>query len=341
LWTLALNSAITAPPTYDAGRAFFSIEGNQLVAYDVASGKQLWLITSPHDFSPAAGDGLLFVASDKAIAALRQADGTPVWQIPLSERLTVPLVWDNGWLIAAAKSGAVIAFRAVDGREVWRHDVGAQLHTQPALAADRVYLATDDSRLISLHVSAGSAAWERRLGGPATSIVALDDVVYAGATDNYFYAVDAKKGDVLWRWQTGGDVVGRAAVDDSRVYFVSFDNVLRGMSRRSGAQIWKRALPMRPTSGPVLAGTTLLVSGLETSIRSYATKDGAPGADVKADGVIAAPPAIVHVPSIPEPVLLYVANDLAKGATVIAATHSPDPAVSSNAFSPLPNPIKP
>jgi len=66
LWTLALNSAITAPPTYDAGRAFFSIEGNQLVAYDVASGKQLWLITSPHDFSPAAGDGLLFVASEEA-----------------------------------------------------------------------------------------------------------------------------------------------------------------------------------------------------------------------------------------------------------------------------------
>jgi len=125
------------------------------------------------------------------------------------------------------------------------------------------------------------------------------------------------------------------------IYKAKVDNVLRGMSRRSGAQIWKRALPMRPTSGPVLAGTTLLVSGLETSIRSYATKDGAPGADVKADGVIAAPPAIVHVPSIPEPVLLYVANDLAKGATVIAATHSPDPAVSSNAFSPLPNPIKP
>ena len=69
-------------------------------------------------------------------------------------------------------------------------------------------------------------------------------------------------GQIDWRWRTGGDVLGTAVVDARRVYFVSFDNILRALDRRSGAQRWKRPLPFRPLTGPLMAGATIITSGV-------------------------------------------------------------------------------
>ena len=340
VWTLALNNGITAPPAYSGGFGFFSIDGGRLVAYELASGAEKWIVSANPQSKPAASDTLLFVAEAQAIRALRQADGTEAWRLSLTEPLAAPLVWDNGWLVATNATGRVIAFRASDGREIWRREFGAPIRTTPALAADRLYIAPDDGRVVSLLVANGDVAWEHRLGRPATSILALDDRIFAGSADNYFYALGAKHGEVLWRWQTGGDVIGPAVIDDKHVYFVSLDNLLRALDRRTGAQIWKRALPMRPTSGPVLAGTSLLVSGLDPALHVFETKDGKPGTDVKSDGVIAAPPAIVTAPSLPSALLVYVSTNITNISTVIASTRSMEPAVVSP-IAPLPNAVKP
>jgi outer membrane protein assembly factor BamB len=340
VWTLALNNALTAPPAYDDGRGFFAIEGNRVVAYDLASGRQLWLIPGSPRSQPATGDGLLFLADTEAITAVRQADGTTAWHLPFGEPLAAPLVWDNGWLIASNKSGMVTAFRATDGRLIWRRDIDAEIHAQPALAADRVYLPAADGRVVALKVDTGALLWEHRLGGAAGDILALDDRIFVGSSDNFFYAIGARKGEILWRWRTGGDIVGRAAIDERHVYFISLDNVLRGMDRRSGDQVWKRALPARATTGPLLAGTSIIVSGREPGLHVYAGKDGAPGTDVKTDSVVAMPAAVVRVPAAAELFLIFVTSDLVKGATVVALTRSIDPPVAAT-ISPLPNPIKP
>ena len=120
-----------------------------------------------------------------------------------------------------------------------------------ALAADRVYVPLADGRIVALRIDTGDVVWERRLGGPTTGLLALDDRVYAGSNDNFFYALDAADGRVAWRWRTGADVVGVPVVDERNVYFVSLDNVLRALSRRTGVQQWARLLPLRPTRGPL------------------------------------------------------------------------------------------
>jgi outer membrane protein assembly factor BamB len=340
LWTLALNNAITAPPVYDAGSGFFSIEAGRLVAYDLATGSQSWIASAAPRSQPAAGDGLIFVADAESVTALRESDGDVAWTVPFTERVTAPLVWDNGWLIATNSSGTTVAFRARDGKEIWRRDIGSPVSTAPALAADRVYVAPDDGRIVALQVTTGETVWEHRLGGAGTCVLALDDTIFVGSRDNFLYAIDARQGDILWRWRTGDDVLGPFALDQKRLYFVSLDNVLRGMDRRTGAQLWKRALPMRPTTGPILGGTALLIAGLESSLRAFDVKDGKPGNDIRADNVLVAPPAIVHVPSLAGPLLIYVTTDVANTATVTAAVHSLDPPV-AGPMAPLPNAVKP
>jgi len=43
VWTLALNNQLTAPPVYDGSHAYFAIEGDRLVAYELEHGRQEWI----------------------------------------------------------------------------------------------------------------------------------------------------------------------------------------------------------------------------------------------------------------------------------------------------------
>src|SRR5206468_3221801 len=212
-WTLPLNNALTCRPAYDEARGFFPIEGDRLVAYELAEGRQLWIASIRAIMEPATGDGLVFVVQPDGLAALRALDGTLVWELPLADALAVPPVWDNGWLVTATTTGAVSALRATDGSPIWRQEIGAPAHAPPALAADRVYIATTDSRVVALQVENGSPLWEQRLAKPGNDILALDDRLYLGSEDNYFYCLDARDGAERWRWRTGGNATGHAVAD--------------------------------------------------------------------------------------------------------------------------------
>src|SRR4051794_37076282 len=82
VWTLALNNALTAAPAYDGTQAFFSIEGDRLVAYDLLTGAQQWLIHARPVTDPVAGGGLIFLREADTLKALRTADGSLAWSCP-------------------------------------------------------------------------------------------------------------------------------------------------------------------------------------------------------------------------------------------------------------------
>jgi outer membrane protein assembly factor BamB len=335
LWTLALNNAITAPPAFDTTRGFFPLEGNQIAAYDLVSGTRLWVTSALTRIEPAAGDDLVFVVEPGVLAALHATDGHIAWELPLAETLAVPPVWDNGWLIAASTAGEVLAFRAKDGQLIWRRDIGAPAHARPALSGDRVYLPMSDSRVVALRVETGAPIWERRIGGAANDILALDERIYLGSQDKYLYCLNTEDGAVEWRWLTGAAVIGLPVVDERTVFFVSLDNVLRALNRSSGVQRWKSALPLRPASGPLKAGDTLVITGVSPPLRAYKVADGKTAGELSTAGELAAPPRLFTGPSQSFPILVAVSSDIAKGSTVVALTRSVEPAIVP--ITPLPN----
>lgn len=338
VWTLALNNQLTLPPAYDGAQVYFSIEHDRLVAYDIESGAQTWLVEARPIFEPAAGDDLLFLAESETLAALNAADGSEAWRVPMTEPLAVRPVWDNGWLVAATKAGAILAFRASDGELVWRRDLGSPAHAAPTFAEDRIYIPTTDSRIVALQVADGTPVWERKVGGSANEILVLEDRLYAGSTDDFFYCLLTKDGRIDWRWRTGADVIGRPVADERRVYFVSLDNILRSLNRVSGGQQWMRALPIRPTFGPAMAGATLVVAGQARTLRTFSVKDGAPTADINAGAEVAAPPYVL-LPMAGAPRLMVITRELVKGAAVTLHVHSIEPTVTP--ITPLPNPVLP
>ena len=108
----------------------------------------------------------------------------------------------------------------------------------------------------------------------------MGDRLYIGSQDDIFYCLDAKDGRAVWRWKTGGDVIGTAAIDAKHVYILAMDNVLRALDRNSGSMRWQKPLPMRPSTGPLLTGWTVLVAGSPAELQGYSSEfNGAPVGD--------------------------------------------------------------
>lgn len=329
VWSLPLNNAVTGPPAYDGTRAFIPIAGDRLVAYDLKTGTLTWTVSAAPALPLAAGDGLVFLVEKDALVARHQSDGSRSWRAPLEFALAVPPVYDNGWLILAGTTGTIVALSAKDSRVIWRHEIGVPPHARPALSADRVYVPAANAHVIALRVETGDQIWDRRLGGDPNDILALDDRLYLGAKDKYLYCIDSASGIVEWRsMRTGSDVVGLPAYDDDTVYFVSLDNVVRAVSRRSGVQRWMKQLPLRPSGGPLRAGGTIIVPGAAASLPTFNAKDGTPVGSLPAAPELAALPYVLDDPRNPLPTVAILTKDLAKGlaATVSLLTRGLDPA---------------
>jgi outer membrane protein assembly factor BamB len=335
-WTLALNSALAAPPRFDGTLAYFPLQGDRLAAYDLTRGTLLWLAPVAIKTRPAVGDGLVFVDAGTRVVALRQQDGAEIWSHVLGEPLTASLTWDNGWLIAATETGRVRAHRATDGGVIWERSLDAAASAAPALAADRVYLSLQNQTVTALHVASGEVVWQRRLGGIPQEILALDDRLYVGVAGKIFYSLTANSGMVDWKWELGGDTAGLPALDASRIYLVSRDNVLRAMDRRTGALRWDQAVPLRPVAGPLPVGDMLLVSGVGTSVRAYAMSDGDPENEITAAGDLVAPPYVIEDQY--RPTLILVTGSLDAGAEVHAISRRIEPAPVP--IKPLPDPVE-
>ena len=336
MWTLALNSHITQPPAYDEANGYFAIDGDRLVAYDLIRGEQQWLVTAKPSSAPVAADGFVFFLQDDHITALHTTDGSEAWTTPFADTVSVAPIALSGWLIVASSDGKLSAFRAVDGTQIWQRDLRTAAHASPAISGDRVYVPGENGHVIALQIETGAPVWDRRLGGTPNDILALDDRIFVGATDHYMYCLKSADGSIDWLWRVGSEVTGRPAVDERRVYFVSLDNVLRAADRSHGVQQWIQMLKFRPIAGPLKAGATIVVYGLQSPMRTFDLKDGKAGPDLAAPGDLAAPPHVLGGANQP-PALLVVTRDIAKGDTVTYFARTLDPEVSR--FVPLANPV--
>ncbi len=263
---------------------------DKLVAASLADGKLLWTIELPLPDTPVAGGGLVYLMSDERLCAVSPVDGSIVWSIALGGRPSAPLVWEQGWLFAATGNAELFAVRASDGELQWRRGLGTPLRARAVPSSDRVYVSLEDGRVAALDIHTGDTVWERALGGTPADILALDDRLFVGSKDNFFYCLDTRTGRIRWRWRTGADVIGAPIVDESNVYFISLDNVLRALDRNRGGLRWQRGLEMRSSGGPMLLGDVLVVPGVAAEFSAFSVKTGLPMATFRVKADLAAPP---------------------------------------------------
>ncbi len=277
-WSARLAAAPAFAAAFDDDRAYVSLRNDQLVALLIKDGTPAWSVECPMTSAPAAGDGLVYVGGKSGIEGRSAADGQVRWRRPIEGQVS-SLFFSTGWLMASTDAGPLLAIRGVDGEVIWQRDLGSPLSAPPALEGDRMYLGLRDGRVIAVSLQNGEEAWTQKFAEPASGILPAGDRVYVGARDKQFHSLDVNDGDVDWRWKTGADVLGPPVLDERRVYFIALDNVLRGHNRNNGTMLWKRVLPMRPFTGPLLSGETLIVPGVASELHAFNARDGQPAGE--------------------------------------------------------------
>ena len=291
-WELDLKSPPSAPPTSDNIQAYVPLRSGNLTSVELDTGHIQWSVRLSSNWAPTTGDNAVYVSKFSAVHALRKKNGKEIWHIKFKNKVSTSPLWSKNLLFVGLEDGNLVSLRAKDGVETWRQPLGSPLAQPPSMEGSQLYAPLKDGRIVALDLLSGNVIWQRTLPGSTTKILALQDRLFVGSTDNYLYSLSSQDGNIKWRWRTGADIIGPPVVGDQHVYFLSLDNVLRGLDRNVGNQRWKQSLLLRPTSGPLLIGEILLVSGRDPKIEAYYSRDGTSLGSFIASEELASPPLV-------------------------------------------------
>jgi outer membrane protein assembly factor BamB len=289
-WTVSLTTPAAAPPGFDQQMAYVPLKDGGMLAIDLNVGRIAWTVDLPTSFTPATGDGMVFVGGESDIVALHQASGQTLWRTSIDAPLTGSLHWESGWLFLSTATGEVIALRSEDGRVHWRTALGSPFATVPSAAHDRLYGALADGRLVALDLDTGETQWAMSLKEEVTGVLALDEQLLVGTRANRLHSVSLDRGRLRWSQRAGADVIGAPVADESNIYFVAFDNVLRALNRGNGNLRWSRNLPSRPSGGALRGDDVVFVPFATNSIGAYLAISGEPSFTIQTVDEIGAAP---------------------------------------------------
>ncbi len=143
-----------------------SAPAGELVAFDAASGDELWrvaLATGGDPLSaPLAADGNVFVTHGRTVERRSLADGTPVWTGDAGFHVLPGLVLDEGRLfVVSSEDASVAALDAGSGSELWRRTVDERdkFHAPAVVDHGELHLLDWGGRLHHLDQAKGSSVF--------------------------------------------------------------------------------------------------------------------------------------------------------------------------------------
>ena len=319
-WKAPLSAPPVSPPVIAGGVTVVPLQDKTVLAVESRNGTERWRAEVSAAWPISTDEERVFVPSRDAIHALRLSTGEAIWRTEVGT-LTAPPLAHAGWVVAAG-GGAVVALRAVDGTEVWRRSLGA-VENRPAIDGDMLFVPLVDNRVVAIDLPTGETRWERLVGGPVGEPLAIGGVVYAGADDKLFHVMNAATGESSWTYRVGASPRGRPAADDDHVYYVAVDNVLYVYARGSGAKRWSKGLTYRPSAGPVLVGSALLVPGAAKAFPVFG-RDGTVLTDLKFPATLVGVSNVSTGPST-YPMMCVVTGDLENAWTMWLIEGSSEP----------------
>ncbi|AWB28280.1 LamG-like jellyroll fold domain-containing protein [Halococcoides cellulosivorans] len=120
--------------------------------------------------------------SDGELVALDRTDGTARWVRDTGQSVTTSPAVDRSTVYAGLQNGTLLAVDRADGAVRWTYD-GTDLHSDPAVVEDTVYLG-DGDRLVALNATSGAERWSYTANGSVRGgPVPISDSVFVGAND--------------------------------------------------------------------------------------------------------------------------------------------------------------
>lgn len=166
--------------------------------------------------------------------------------------------------------------------KVWSKNTGEGTDEQylllaPVIAADKIYIASNDLKVMALNTENGKNIWSKKLdvaksgffsggdpvfltGGPGVG----SNMVFAGTSKGDVTAFNAETGETIWSAKVTSEVLSPPqTADDGTVIVRSLDGRITALSGTNGRRLWSfdqsvPALTLRGTSTPAIDGTTVV-----------------------------------------------------------------------------------
>lgn len=276
-WRYDSNLTLNLTPAGDGDRVYLPLAGGTIVSLKADTGQLNWRSEMGGELSasPVADEHAVYVASETgkpesgtrratgALRALGREGGVTQWMRTLAMPLRGGLTLSNGKLFAGGSDGKIYSFDGRNGEARWYYDYGAPFNSQPVVAGSHVYIGCEDGNLLALDESTGKLLWHYRTKGAVRGPVANgNDLIYFGSGDGYVYAVNAQNGRLIWRKRTGAGVQAVVRAGEELVV-ASLDNFVYKFSL-AGARLWKRQLPGRISSQPLVTQSAALFMPLSS-----------------------------------------------------------------------------
>ncbi len=199
-WKTHVGATLITDASIANGVLYMGSEESKVLAFDAASGKQLWVTEVDNRIR-----GQMLVADGKVFLGTGNRDFKRDY---IDEQ-------DNPILIRGRGQSSVYALDAATGSVIWRYDtVGEDMPT--GMYKDGVYyFANGDRHFYALDANTGTLLWKLYVGSydSVSSLNTNGSLLYAGGADpNAFYAFDPAKQQIAWSVDTHVAEVG--GIDD-------------------------------------------------------------------------------------------------------------------------------
>ena len=155
----------------------------------------------------------------------------------------------------------------------WTFASSRPLTSSPAVVGQRVYLSTEDKRIIALDRDTGTVVWEFDTEFPSGSTPAVtDDLVISATRPGKVIALDRATGAVRWERDIGEPVLSSPVVADGSVYIGAADSNLHVLDVATGRQRWTFATEAWVNAPVSYAGDVLALASQNTHVQIVGTR---------------------------------------------------------------------
>lgn len=177
--------------------------------------------------------------------------------VPYSDRMYVGITGKS--LVVVSQNGSIVSTERVNGNVIWVTSVVGKINGMPDFDFDRIVVATDQKEIISIDGTTGKVVMRSKTRFRPISVLSYNDrTVAIGDERGNLALIDSASGKTVWKYKSGGKISNIAETSEG-VLALSNDNFVYMLWDYNGDVLWKRRLPGRIASAPLIGGDTISV----------------------------------------------------------------------------------
>lgn len=236
-----------------------------------------------------AGGRAFFVSNENTIEGIALATATPArgWPVALPHGAATELAVGGGRVVVVDGQSVVHCWEQGRGLHVWSLSLDSPASGSPTIHGRRVFIGTNDGRVLIVDASDGSVLGLLRSRENITTRILSDGSTIAfGCASGTVRAVDLETGKVLWDTQLGGPVTdGTMAMGEHTVCCGHGDSLFL-WDKETGQEQRRFDLDGAVQAGATAQGNRLLVRLQRPRVRNLPHRDALLAIDLVEAGVL-------------------------------------------------------